>query len=236
VTETATDKAALRAYFDGAGFERWAAIYGEGTLRSRVRRTIRSGHRQMLDTAAAWLAETVPVVPPGATALDAGCGTGLFSVRLAERGYAVTASDIAPRMVAAAAQAAQAAGVRDRVTPHTGDLAGVTGRYDAVACFDVLVHYPQPQFGAMLTALAARARGPLLFTYAPHTKVLAALHWIGGRFPQPSRRTEIRMIPEADVRQTLTAAGFVVRRHARVDDGFYHVTLVEAYPKEPDRE
>lgn len=231
MTEAYGQKASLRAYFDGAGFERWAAIYGEGALTSRVRRTIRVGHARMLDTAAAWLAERVPTVPPGATALDAGCGTGLFSLRLAARGYRVVAADIAPRMTAAAARAAGEAGFLDRMTFHTGDLAAVDGTFDVVSCFDVLVHYPDGEFQTLLASLAARARGPLLFTYARRTPLLAALHWVGGRFPKPSRRTEIRMIPERTVTRTLAAAGFAVHRTTPIDHGFYHVALVEAHPR-----
>ena len=64
--------------------------------------------------------------------------------------------------------------------------------------------------------------------YAPREPVLAALHWLGGRFPRGERRTDIQMIPEPFVRATLAAAGMQVVRQARVSRGFYHVTLLEA--------
>lgn len=224
-------KAALQAYFDGIGFDRWAAIYGGDALSSRVRRSIRVGHTRMLEQATAWVVESMPVVSAGAKALDAGCGTGLFSLRLAAHGYHVTAADIAPRMVSATTNAAREAHLLDQMTFHTGDLAGVEGHFDLVACFDVLVHYPEPDFAAMLTALAARSRGPLLITYAPYKPLLAALHWVGGRFPQGNRRTEIQMVPDRFVARTLADAGFRVHRTARVDHGFYHVTLLEAHPE-----
>ncbi|MEN9933764.1 MAG: hypothetical protein RLZZ387_343 [Chloroflexota bacterium] len=220
---TTEHKLRLKEYFDGLGFERWSAIYGEGEL-SGVRRTIREGHTQMLALAESWLPDSSAL----ATLLDAGCGTGLFATAMARRGYEVTAVDIAPQMVAAATARAREHGVAEQVRLHVGDAQAVGGVYDAVACFDVLIHYPRPALQAMLADLAARCRGSLLFTYAPHEPLLAALHWVGGRFPRGERRTDIQMVPEAAVHETLAAAGMAVRRSAPVRSGFYHVNLVHA--------
>lgn len=229
MSESSGHKAQLQTYFDGVGFERWAAIYGQVPL-SRVRRSIRAGHGAMLEQASAWVAESLPTLPQEPTALDAGCGTGLFSLALARRGFAVTAVDIAPQMVGAASEAAVRAGLQDRISFACGDAESLSGRYDLVACFDVLVHYPPELFAPLLKQLAGLASGSLLFTYAPAVPLLSALHWIGGRFPQGQRRQNIRMIPERFVVQTLAEAGMTVRRSARVSHGFYHVTLVEARP------
>ena len=76
----------------------------------------------------------------------------------------------------------------------------------------------------------AGVRGPLLLTYAPSEPVLAALHWLGGRFPKGERRTDIQMIPARFVGETLAQAGMTVYRQARISRGFYHVTLLEAHP------
>lgn len=265
MTELSEHKRGLRAYFDGAGYERWAAIYGQARLESRVRRTIRAGHSAMLEQALAWLDESLaaapgqvrttaeagrttdthpagPVLrPPSSVAgraahvLDAGCGTGLLTLALAGRGHRVTAVDLAPQMAAATAAAAARAGLAALVDCSSGDLEQVEGRFDAVCCLDVLVHYPRAPFAQMLARLAGLARGPLIVTYAPHSPLLAALHWLGGRFPRPARRTEIQMIPEPFVRQTLALAGLRVRRSARISRGFYHVALIEAARPEGDR-
>jgi magnesium-protoporphyrin O-methyltransferase len=213
----------LQAYFDGVGFERWSAIYGQAPL-SRVRQSIREGHARMLAQAEGWLAESAT---PG-TLLDAGCGTGLFSIAMARRGFAVTGMDVAPRMVAAAHQAAEAAGVGEQIRFVEGDAANLSGRFDAVACFDVLVHYPPKDFTQLCVHLGQLSRGPLLLTYAPHSRLLAALHWLGGRFPQGQRRTEIQMIPATTVEKALALAGMRIRRTVAIHHGFYHVTLLEA--------
>lgn len=218
-------KAQLREYFDGLGFERWTAIYGDAEV-SRVRRTIREGHNAMLAHVESWIG--ADSLSPDAHVLDAGCGTGVLTTALARRGMRVTAVDLAPQMAAATRRAAAEAGVGERVRCVAGDLEEIDELFDAVACLDVLIHYPRESFGRMVQTLAARTRGPLIFTYAPHEPLLAALHWVGGHFPSANRRTEIQLIRAAQVEAELAAAGMAVRRSADIRSGFYHVTLVEA--------
>jgi magnesium-protoporphyrin O-methyltransferase len=220
-------KTQLRSYFDGAGFARWTAIYGDAPL-SRIRATIRRGHARMLAQAAAWIDEAA--LPATTRALDAGCGTGLFSIALARRGWHVTAIDFAPQMIAAAQREAVAAGVSERIAFRTDDLEALGDRFDLAVCFDVLIHYPPSGFAPLCAALARSTHGPLLLTYAPYNPLLAALHWIGGRFPHANRRTAIQMTPDRDVDRVLIQNGMRIARRARISDGFYHVTLVEARP------
>ena len=205
-----------------------------------MRATIRKGHTQMLALALDWLDEGTGDRGQGTGdrgqgtgdrnrhVLDAGCGTGLLTLALARRGYAVTAIDIAPQMAAAVRAQADAAGLGGQVQSSSGDLETVSGMFDAVACLDVLIHYPSAMFAPMLTRLASMTRGPLVFTYAPHEPLLAALHWVGGRFPKGQRRTDIQMIRAQFVEQTLAAAGMRIRRTERISAGFYYVALVEA--------
>ncbi len=180
----------------------------------------------MLDQAGVWL--DAQSFPANACALDAGCGTGLFSVELARRGFRVTAVDISTQMTKAAQTQAQQAGVAERIHFITGDLEAVNGAYDVVSCFDVLIHYAQPDFTQICTRLAHLCRGTLLLTYAPYNRLLATMHWIGGHFPRSQRRTEIQMIRGTTVQQILESAGMHIRHSVRVSKGFYHVTLVEA--------
>jgi magnesium-protoporphyrin O-methyltransferase len=221
--KSSSHKEQLQSYFNGVGFERWAQIYGQVPL-SYIRRSIRAGHTRMLTQAQAWIRESYAA----GSLLDAGCGTGLFSIAMAQHGFDVTAIDIAPRMVTAAQDAAQQAGVAERIAFHEGDLETATGSFDAVVCFDVLVHYPRNSFEQLCVHLAQRSRGLLLLTYAPYSPPLALLHWIGGRFPKSQRRTEIQMIPPAAVASILDGAGMKVRRSVSISHGFYHVTLLEA--------
>lgn len=221
-------QATLRGYFNGVGFERWAAIYGDTPV-SRIRQTVREGHRTMIDTAQAWLLASVNGYGETApTLLDAGCGTGLFSLAMATHGFDVTGVDIAPRMIDAAGDAARRAGLAAQTRFITGDVATLEGTFGAVACLDVLVHYPADSFAPLLAHLAARTQGTLIITYAPYNRLLAGMHWAARFFPQGQRRTEIQMTPDSFVASTLAQSGLTVRRTALISRGFYHVKLLEA--------
>ena len=70
---------------------------------------------------AAWrqaLSEALPLPP--ASVLDVGAGTGSLSLLAAELGYAVTALDLSPGMLAEAERKANATGLADRLTYVVG--------------------------------------------------------------------------------------------------------------------
>ncbi len=50
-------------------------------------------------------------VPPGASIVDVGCGTGCHSIELGKRGYHLTGIDLSAQMLAKAAETANASGV-----------------------------------------------------------------------------------------------------------------------------
>jgi SAM-dependent methyltransferase len=61
-------------------------------------------------------------LPPPGLALDAGCGRGVESVRMARQGFSVTALDISPTLLDHARRRAESAGVLDRITFVEADL------------------------------------------------------------------------------------------------------------------
>jgi ubiquinone/menaquinone biosynthesis C-methylase UbiE len=75
----------------------------------------------------------------GSTILDAGGGTGRFSIPLARRGYRVVHHDVSPRMLDTARRAASAQGV-DSMEFQLGDIRDLSGYADAsfplVLCLD----------------------------------------------------------------------------------------------------
>ncbi len=77
--------------------------------------------------------EQAPALRPGARILDAGCGTGQYAIAFAERGYRVTAIDLAPEMIERARRRADERGVR--VEWRTGDISQLS---DPLAVYDAI--------------------------------------------------------------------------------------------------
>ena len=63
---------------------------------------------------------------PGIRVLDLGCGTGDDAIHLAERGIAVTAVDISPRMISQVEMKSEALGYRDRIHCQVGELESIS--------------------------------------------------------------------------------------------------------------
>ena len=84
---------------------------------------------------AAWLVERGVV--PGATLLDAGCGTGRYSVELGRRGYVVHGIDSSENLLALATRRLDAK--TRAVTFAIGDISSLPlAQYDALLCRGVL--------------------------------------------------------------------------------------------------
>ncbi|MBM3162983.1 MAG: magnesium protoporphyrin IX methyltransferase [Chlorobi bacterium] len=215
----------LRSYFNGQGFQRWASIYGDDKL-STVRNTVRQGHAVMMDKAFDWLQQLG--LPQGASVLDAGCGTGLFSIRLAKAGYKVKAVDIASQMVEKARTDATKESVAGNIEFEVNTIESVRGTYDAVVCFDVLIHYPAEGFRQAFGNLAGLTKGSVIFTYAPYNNILAFQHWLGGYFPKKERRTTIQMIRGEEMQKAMAENGMSVRNSEKISFGFYHTMLMNA--------
>ena len=221
-------KKMLRSYFNGQGFQRWASIYGDDKL-SSVRNTVRQGHAVMMDKAFDWVQQLR--LPKGATVLDAGCGTGLFSIRLAKAGYKVKSVDIASQMVEKAREEAIKQNVHKNIDFEVNTIESVNGIYDAVVCFDVLIHYPAEGFAQAFQNLSSLTKGSIIFTYAPYNKILAFQHWIGGYFPKKERRTTIQMIRDEQMQKAMVTAGMQVKSREKISFGFYHTMLMNASHK-----
>ena len=170
-------------------------------------------------------------LPKGATVLDAGCGTGLFSIRLAKEGYKVKSVDIASQMVAKTKEEATKQGVQNNMEFEVNTIESVSGTYDAVVCFDVLIHYPAEGFSQAFRNLSSLTKGSVIFTYAPYNNILAFQHWLGGYFPKKERRTTIQMIREEEMQKAMDAAGMKLKNREKISWGFYHTMLMNSSHK-----
>src|SRR5690348_2551552 len=103
---SATRAAAVTDFFDGDAAN-WDAYYQRNDLFSLI-------HQHRRSVALAWVDELG--LPGAANVLEVGCGTGLFAIDLARRGFRVTAVDSAATMLVRAQANVAAAKVVDRIT------------------------------------------------------------------------------------------------------------------------
>ena len=111
--------------------------------------------------------------PPYGRTLDLGCGTGFWSVRLAQHGWEVTGVDIVPKALRTARKRARGAGVdadfvEGSITALTA--AGVGSEFRLILDFGV-VHGLTPEqvqaVGREVTAVASEDATLLMYAFSP---------------------------------------------------------------------
>jgi len=217
----------IRTYFDRTAVEAWKRFATEAPL-GRIRQSVRQGRAEMRAAILACL----PGDLSGWRVLDAGCGTGAMSVELARRGAEVLGVDLAPEIIRFADETLPADIDRAKIRFVAGDmLAGSHGSFDAVVAMDSLIHYAAPDAVAALEALVGRAGQQIVFTFAPKTPLLAAMHAAGRFFPRSDRAPAIEPVaPRAMARrlsEALSPLGWQVGSTARVSRGFYTSQAME---------
>lgn len=112
--------------------------------------------------------------PPYGTALDLGCGSGIWAVELARRGWQVTGVDFVPKALRRARARAQEMGVEAQfLQGDVTDLgaAGVDSRFRLLldfGCFhDELSHEQRKEEGREATAAATPGATLLLMAWTP---------------------------------------------------------------------
>ncbi len=210
----------LEAYFDRTAAETWARLTSDAPL-GRVRSTVREGRDAMRARLLSWL----PADLRGRRLLDAGCGTGALAAEAAARGAEVVAVDLAGSLVELARQRNTEAGPGS-IEFRTGDmLEPGLGDFDHVVAMDSLIHYEAPDMVRMLGKLAAHCRESILFTFAPWTPLLGAMHAAGRLFPRADRAPSIEPVRPVSLSLQLVGwgplAAWAPVRSERVARGFY---------------
>jgi magnesium-protoporphyrin O-methyltransferase len=207
----------LRTYFDSTARKAWIDLTSDAAV-SRIRQTVRAGREEMRSTLLSWMPRDLS----GRRLLDAGCGTGVLALTVAERGASVTAIDVAGGLIDVA-RARETTGIGDLVDWRTGDMLDpALGTFDHVIAMDSLIHYRVDDLIAALAELAGRTRHSIVITFAPHSTMLSAMLMIGRMFPRSNRSPAIEPVREADLRVRLrTLQGWTIGRSQRVSRGFY---------------
>ena len=211
-------KSALETYFDRTARDAWERLTSDAPV-SGIRATVRAGRDRMRATILSWL----PADMTGLRLLDAGCGTGALAVEAAQRGADVVAIDVAAGLIDIA---------RDRAPEglkidwRSGDmLAPDLGEFDHVVAMDSLIHYRPTDIADAVATLAARTRLSMIFTFAPQTPALAAMHALGQFFPRGDRAPAIVPVAERLLRDLLRDQQ--LGRTERIASGFYTSQALE---------
>lgn len=126
--------------------------------------------------------------PPFGQALDLGCGSGIWSIQLAVRGWQVTGVDIVPKAIRRARSRAQESGVEARFV-H-GDVtalqvSGIEPGYRFIVDFECFSHLNEAQrraVGHEVSAVAIPGATMLMLVWSPGRR---------GPLPQGASRSDI---------------------------------------------
>jgi magnesium-protoporphyrin O-methyltransferase len=214
----------IETYFDRTAAQAWERLTSTAPV-GRIRATVRAGRDQMRGTLLGWLPQDLR----GLRLLDAGCGTGALAMEAAQRGAEVVAIGLSPTLVQLARERHQslpANGQGGSIHFTSGDMLDeALGHFDHVVAMDSLIHYDTPDIVAALERLSLRTRGSMLFTFAPRTPLLAAMHSVGRLFPRSDRSPALTPVAQPRLREGLGGAigtgGWREGRSQRVASGFY---------------
>ena len=217
----------VETYFDRTAVEAWSRLTSDAPV-GRIRATVRAGRDEMRATLLAWLPEDFA----GRSLLDAGCGTGALSIAATHRGARVTAVDISPNLIQLAIERHTGETAANDLAFVVGDMLDpALGHFDHVAAMDSLIHYDAAHIVEALATLAARTRHSIVFTFAPRTPALAAMHFTGRMFPRAERAPRIVPVAEATLRRAIAAAPALspwrIGRTTRISRGFYTSQAME---------
>ncbi|HEY8215445.1 MAG TPA: magnesium protoporphyrin IX methyltransferase [Methylocystis sp.] len=218
----------LEAYFDRTAVEAWKRLTSDAPV-NRIRTTVRAGRDAMRSRLLSWLPQDLR----GQRVLDAGCGTGALAMEAARRGAEVIAVDLSPTLIALAQECAPRDLGAGRVTFAVGDMLDPAfGRFDHVVAMDSLIHYEGADIARTLAALAPRVDGKLIFTIAPRTPALAAMHALGQFFPRGNRSPAIAPIAlpalERHMASQKALDDWRIAQSGKIVSGFYISQAVEA--------
>ena len=213
----------IEHYFDRTAAKAWEVLTSNAPV-GRIRRTVREGRDQMRATLLSWLPEDMR----GIRLLDAGCGTGALATEAMRRGAHVVAIDLSPTLV----QLARERSVHEfqngpgSIEFLAGDMLDPSmGHFDYVVAMDSLIHYDTDDIVKAIHGLTQRTRKAIIFTFAPRTPLLAAMHSIGRLFPRSDRSPSLEPVLQSDLLQGITALAdleaWQAGRTQRISRGFY---------------
>ncbi|MDH4392454.1 MAG: magnesium protoporphyrin IX methyltransferase [Aquabacterium sp.] len=219
----------IEDYFDRTAVKAWEQLTSTAPV-GRIRTTVRAGRDRMRAQLLDWL----PADLQGVRILDAGCGTGALALEAARRGAHVLAIDLSPQLVDVARrrvdEVVSQEALAGRIDWRSGDMLDTAlGQFDHVVAMDSLIHYDEADMVRILHSWSLRTQHSMLFTFAPRTRLLAALRQVGRLFPSNNRAPWIEPVAERSLRRSAAQQmpEWAASRTQRVSSGFYTSQAME---------
>ena len=177
-------RARLENYFNEVSSDAWDKLTSNEPV-SFVRQLVREGREKMQ----AAIIEKLPKDLRGARILDAGCGTGVLSRMLDERGAEVVGVDISEKLIEVAKNRSS---LNKNIEYFAGDMKEQSfGNFDYIIAMDSLIHYSTEDVISSIDDFSSRANNSVLFTVIPSTFALRTKLRLGKFFPKSERSPEV---------------------------------------------
>ncbi len=177
-------RARLENYFNEVSSDAWDKLTSNEPV-SFVRQLVREGREKMQ----AAIMEKLPEDLRGARILDAGCGTGVLSRMLDERGAEVVGVDISEKLIEVAKDRSN---LNKNIEYFAGDMKEQSfGNFDYIIAMDSLIHYSTEDVISSIADFSSRANNSVLFTVIPSTFALRTKLRFGKFFPKSERSPEV---------------------------------------------
>ena len=177
-------RARLENYFNEVSSDAWDKLTSNEPV-SFVRQLVREGREKMQ----AAIIEKLPKDLRGTRILDAGCGTGVLSRMLDEKGAEVVGVDISEKLIEVAKNRSS---LNKNIEYFAGDMKEQSfGNFDYIIAMDSLIHYSTEDVISSIADFSSRANNSVLFTVIPSTFALRTKLRLGKLFPKSERSPEV---------------------------------------------
>ena len=177
-------RARLENYFNEVSSDAWDKLTSNEPV-SFVRQLVREGREKMQ----AAIIEKLPKDLRGSRILDAGCGTGVLSRMLDEKGAEVVGVDISDKLIEVAKNRSS---LNKNIEYFAGDMKEQSfGNFDYIIAMDSLIHYSTEDVISSIADFSSRANNSVLFTVIPSTFALRTKLRLGKFFPKSERSPEV---------------------------------------------
>ena len=177
-------RARLENYFNEVSSDAWDKLTSNEPV-SFVRQLVREGREKMQ----AAIIEKLPKDLRGTRILDAGCGTGVLSRMLDEKGAEVVGVDISEKLIEVAKNRSS---LNKNIEYFAGDMKEQSfGNFDYIIAMDSLIHYSTEDVISSIADFSNRANNSVLFTVIPSTFALRTKLQLGKYFPKSERSPEV---------------------------------------------